>query len=152
MKSLSLIHISQYLKEQKCQGTRVFVETCPHYLLFDKTTLREKKSFAKCNPPFRSRENVEKLWDYIKDGTIDTIGSDHGPYSDEEKIQNGDFWKEYCGFGGYDAMLSALIGEGVHKRGLALERLAAITSGNAERLMKLYPKKGSLLPLSLIHI
>lgn len=137
---------AQYLKEQKCQGTRVFVETCPHYLLFDKTTLCEKKSFAKCNPPFRSRENVEKLWDYIKDGTIDTIGSDHGPYSDEEKIQNGDFWKEYCGFGGYDAMLSALIGEGVHKRGLALERLAAITSGNAARIMQLYPKKGSLLP------
>lgn len=137
---------AQFLKEKKCKGDRVYVETCPHYLIFDKTELRRQKSYAKCNPPFRSRENVEKLWQYVFDGTIDTIGSDHGPYSDEEKIKNNNFWKEYSGFGGYDAMLAGLITEGVHKRGLPLERLAAVTSGNAAKIMQLAPKKGSLLP------
>ena len=136
---------AEFLKQQKYEGMKVFVETCPHYLLFDKTILREKKAYAKCNPPLRSRENVEKLWDYIFDGTIDTIGSDHGPYSDEEKVAQGDFWKEYCGFGGYDAMLPGLLTEGVHKRGLSLPRLAALTSGNAARIMGLF-EKGSLMP------
>lgn len=137
---------AEFLKKAKMQGCNVSVETCPHYLLFDKTVLRDKKAFAKCNPPMRSRENVEKLWDYVMDGTIDTIGSDHGPYSDEEKEKEGCFWKEYCGFGGYDAMLAGLITEGVHKRGMSLPRLAQLTSGNAARIMGLFPKKGSLLP------
>ncbi len=136
---------AEFLKRQKSMGADVAVETCPHYLLFDKTVLREKKAYAKCNPPIRSRENVEKLWDYVFDGTIDTIGSDHGPYSDEEKVVHGDFWKEYCGFGGYDAMLPGLLTEGVHKRGLSLPRLAALTAGNAARIMGL-ADKGSLMP------
>lgn len=137
---------ADYLKKAKYSGSRVYVETCPHYLIFDKTILNEKGSYAKCNPPFRSRENVEKLWNYIFDGTIDTLGSDHGPYADEEKIQNNDFWKEYCGFGGYDAMLSGMLTEGVHKRGLSLPRLAQLTAGNAADIMQLAPRKGSLLP------
>ncbi len=137
---------AQYLKKAKMEGVDVTIETCPHYLLFDKSILKEKKSYAKCNPPLRSRENVEKIWEYILDGTIDTIGSDHGPYSDQEKIKEKNFWKEYCGFGGFDVMLAALISEGVHKRSLPLPRLAQLTSGNAAKAMGLFPKKGSLLP------
>lgn len=137
---------ARFLKQAKAERTKVFVETCPQYLLFDKTILREKGAYAKCNPPFRSRENVEQLWEYVFDGTIDTIGSDHGPYQDEEKVMNGDFWKEYSGFGGFDAMLAGLLTEGVHKRGLSLPRLAQITAGNAAEIMQLAPRKGSLLP------
>ena len=79
------------------------------------------------------------------DGTIDTIGSDHGPYRDEEKTKEGDFFKELCGFGGFDGLLPSMLTEGVNKRGLPLERLADLTSGNAAKIMGLYPKKGSLL-------
>lgn len=117
-----------FLKQAKFEGVNVSVETCPHYLLFDKTILRERGAYAKCNPPFRSRENVEKLWSYILDGTIDTLGSDHGPYRDDEKVQAGDFWKEYSGFGGFDAMLAAMLTEGYHRRGLSLSRLSCLTA------------------------
>lgn len=121
-----------FLKQAKFEGVNVSVETCPHYLLFDKTILRERGAYAKCNPPFRSRENVEKLWSYILDGTIDTLGSDHGPYRDDEKVQAGDFWKEYSGFGGFDAMLAAMLTEGYHRRGLSLSRLSCLTATNVE--------------------
>ena len=43
-------------------------------------------------------------------------------------------------------MLPGLITEGVHKRGLPLTRLAALTAGNAAKIMGLAPKKGSLMP------
>ena len=137
---------AEYLKKAKGEGGKVAVETCPHYLLFDRTVLREKGAYAKCNPPLRRRENVEKLWEYVFDGTIDTIGSDHGPYSDLEKVKEGNFFREYCGFGGYDAMLAGLITEGVHERGLPLTKLAAITAGNTARIMGLDKRKGSLMP------
>lgn len=136
---------ARYLQQAKADGQEVYVETCPHYLIFDREVLREKKSFAKCTPPFRSRESVEKLWEYVKNGTIDVIGSDHGPFTDEEKTQQGDFWKEYCGFGCNDVMLAALITEGVHKRGLSWSKLAQLTSGNAARILGL-TSKGSLTP------
>lgn len=137
---------AEMIKKAKSDGIPVVVETCPHYLIFDHTILREKKSYGKCNPPLRSRERVDKLWEYLLDGVIDVIGSDHGPYSDEEKIREGNFWKEYSGFGGFDVMLSALITEGVHKRGLSLPHLSMITAGNTAKIMGLNPQKGSLLP------
>ena len=61
-------------------------------------------------------------------------------------VSHGNFFKEYSGFGGYDAMLAGMLTEGVHKRGLPLERLAALTSGNPARVMGLAPRKGALLP------
>lgn len=137
---------AEYLKKLRGEGARIFVETCPHYLIFDNTILRSKKAFAKCTPPFRSRENVDKLWDYVFDGTIDVIGSDHGPFTDEEKVKEGDFWKEFCGFGCNDAVVAAMITEGVHRRGLSWNRLASLTSGNAARMFQIYPQKGNLLP------
>lgn len=143
---LTIAEGAEFIKKAKYDGKKVYVETCPQYLLFDKTILRQKGAYAKCNPPMRSRKNVEKLWDYILDGTIDTIGSDHGPYRDDEKVKEGNFFKELCGFGGFDGMLPALLTEGVQKRGLKLERLVELTSGNASRIMGLFPKKGSLLP------
>ena len=136
----------QFLKQAKSEGVHVYVESCPHYLIFDKTILREKKSFAKCTPPFRSREYVDKLWDYVLDGTVDVLGSDHGPFTDEEKVQQGDFWKEFCGFGCFDATLAAMITEGVHKRGMSWCRLAELMSTNAAKMFQLYPRKGNLLP------
>ena len=137
---------AEYLKDLKSKGARIYVETCPHYLLFDHDILREKKAFAKCTPPFRSRENVDALWAYVADGTIDVLGTDHGPFTDEEKGQEGDFWKEYCGFGCNDVVMAALISEGVHKRGLSWTRLAELTSGNAAKMLGLFPRKGNLMP------
>lgn len=137
---------AEFLRNAKKEGNPIYVETCPHYLIFDHDILREKKSFAKCTPPFRSRENVEKMWEYVKDGTIDVIGSDHGPFTDAEKVSQNDFWKEYCGFGCNDVMLSALISEGVNKRGLSWPMLSKLVSGNASHMLNLYPKKGNLMP------
>lgn len=137
---------AKFLKESKMDGIPVYVETCPHYLIFDHDVLREKKSFAKCTPPFRSRENIEKLWQYIKDGTIDVIGTDHGPFTDEEKVCQNDFWKEYCGFGCNDVALAAMITEGVHKRDLPWTKLSALISGNAAKMLGISHQKGSLLP------
>ncbi len=143
---MSVAEGAEIIKKAKAERVPVYLETCPHYLLFDKSILREKKQYAKCNPPIRSRENVEEMWKYIFDGTVDTIGSDHSPYLDEERAPDGNFWRALCGFGGFDVMLAGLIDEGVNRRGLPLTRLAELTAGNAAKLMGLFPKKGSLMP------
>ena len=39
----------------------------------------------KCAPPIRERENRERLWEGLRAGLIDTIGSDHSPAPPELK-------------------------------------------------------------------
>jgi dihydroorotase len=44
-------------------------------------------SKAQQNPPIREKEHQDALWRAIIDGTVDVIGSDHGPHTHEDKAQ-----------------------------------------------------------------
>lgn len=123
-------------------GTRIHVETCPHYLLLSEDS--PAGSYAKVNPPVRTRADQEALWQALLEGEISTIGSDHvaRPASTKEK----DIWNASPGFPGVATMLPLLIDEAVLNRGLPLERLAAYMSSNPARLFGLSPQKGSLTP------
>lgn len=39
------------------------------------------KGYGVMNPPIRDRRHWEASWDAVRDGTVDTIGSDHAPHS-----------------------------------------------------------------------
>jgi dihydroorotase len=43
------------------------------------------KGFGVMNPPIRGRRHYEASWAAIRDGTVDTVGSDHAPHSREKK-------------------------------------------------------------------
>lgn len=94
---------------------------------------------AKVNPPIRSREDVEFLWEKLLDGKIDWVVSDHACCSEELKTDNQDpkdgknIWVSKSGFGGTEYLLSGLFSEG-SKRGLSVNRMAELASKNpAER-------------------
>ncbi|MGI6686698.1 MAG: allantoinase AllB [Bacillota bacterium] len=143
---LSTASGAEAIRQAKQRGVRVTTETCHHYLTFDRSELSRRGNFAKCNPPLRDKENVEKLWQFVLKGNVDCISSDHGPYSDEDKQRDsGSIWDAPAGFGGIDVMLSLIYEEGVHKRGLSLEKLVALTSTNTAKIFGLYPWKGSML-------
>ncbi len=112
----------ELVRSAKRRGQRVIAETCPHYLLFSWEACREKGSFAKCNPPLRSEENREQLWNAIFDGTLNVLGSDHGIYRDGEPNPDESFWQAPAGFPGIDVALTAFYSEAVVKRGLPLPR------------------------------
>jgi dihydroorotase-like cyclic amidohydrolase len=72
---------------------------------------------------------------------VNTIGTDHVPRKRETK--GGGIWKATAGFPGVATMLPVMMHEGYHKRGVAIERIAAVTSANAARLYNI-PGKGQL--------
>jgi len=87
---VQIVHLSSYkaaqlVKEAKAKGVNVSVETCPQYLFLTMEELNRHGPFAKCNPALRTAEEVESLWPYLLDGTIDVIGTDHSPYIPSEK-------------------------------------------------------------------
>ena len=91
-KELSLFRNDIPLKDKK-----ITAETCPHYLWFDNHDY-EAKSFAiKCNPAIKSHRDKEALLQALRDGLIDTIGTDHAPHLKEEKF-TGDYFTSKSGF------------------------------------------------------
>ena len=102
----------ELIKQAKYDGYEVYLETCPHYLLLTEEKIRELGPYAKCNPPLRKKEVVDKLWDYVLDGTVDFIGSDHGPFLPQEKdIGHEDIFKAPAGMIGVDLRLPLLLNE-----------------------------------------
>ena len=121
-------------------GATVHVETCPHYLTHDvDSTLGD---MCKINPPLREASDRERLWRAVLQGDVDTIGTDHVHRTLESKM--GGIWAASPGCPGLETMLPVMLSEGHHKRGLSLERIAALTASNPARIMGLAHVKGSI--------
>lgn len=73
------------IKLAKARGIPVTGEVCPHHFILTDADIPEDDSNYKMNPPLRSKDDVDALIQGLKDGTIDTISTDHAPHSKEEK-------------------------------------------------------------------
>lgn len=88
---------------------------------------------------------MERMWDYLKDGTIDYLGTDHAPYIREDKEpRDGNGWNVAGGAPSIDISYPLMISEAVIKRGIPAHRLAALCAANAARRFGLYPQKGTI--------
>jgi len=124
-------------------GIDVTVETCPHYLLLDgREALERLGNVAKVNPPIRSKSDSEALWDALRKGEIDAIGSDHAPHLPEEKGSE-DVWSAPSGFPGVETMLPLMLTE-VHRGRLTFTDLSRLLSEGPARIWGLYPRKGAI--------
>lgn len=102
--ALHVVHVSsaaacKLIAQARADGVNVTTETCPHYLLFNETALKIKGAAAKCAPPLRSEELVDRLWEELREGRIDTIGSDHSPSPPDLK-RGENFFKIWGGISG----------------------------------------------------
>ncbi|MBX9780388.1 MAG: dihydroorotase family protein [Chitinophagaceae bacterium] len=87
---------------------------------------------AKVNPPIRSREDVEYLWEHVLAGNIDWVCSDHACCKAEFKTdahEKDNVWLAKSGFGGSEFLLSGLFTEG-SKRGLSVNKMAELLCWN----------------------
>ncbi|NLB83421.1 MAG: allantoinase AllB [Synergistaceae bacterium] len=133
------------LKKLREEGrTNLSAETCPQYLGMSEDDLLEIGALAKCDPPVRSRESVERLWQHVLDGTVDIITSDHSPHSMAKKTETeADFWTVAEGCTGIQTMLPVVVTEG-RKRGLTWERLAVLMAERPAKLFGLAGRKGRI--------
>ncbi|HEU5433104.1 MAG TPA: dihydroorotase family protein [Thermomicrobiales bacterium] len=134
------------IREAKARGAPVTAETCPHYLQFDDSALARLGPYAKCNPPFKQRKDIEALWDGVRDGTIDTLASDHSPFTIAEKdAAKDDIWLGPPGFPGTEVLAPFAIGAALDGR-LSWPRLNALLFENPARVFDLWPARGAIQP------
>lgn len=135
----------QLIKQARARGVRVSVETCPQYLALDEDDLRRLGPFGRCAPAIRSREEVEGIWRFVADGTIDVISSDHCGYTVESKeAGRDDIWQAPLGLSGIQTMFPTVFDEMIHRRNLGVGTFVRLSAANPARIFSLYPRKGTL--------
>lgn len=123
-------------------GTRITIETCPHYLTHDIEWSGGET--GKINPPLRSAADREALWQGIRDGVIDTIATDHVHRDISSKA--GGIWAASPGCPGMETLLPVMLSEGFHKRGIPLDRLVSLLCEKPAAAMGLGDRKGAIRP------
>ena len=142
-----IVHLSscsavRQLTEARSRGVRVTVETCPHYLTFAAEEIADGATEFKCAPPIRDRENREKLWSALGDGTIDAIVSDHSPCPPAMKLrEEGNFMRAWGGIASLQLGLPATWAI-ARSRGYALTHVAKWMCGAPAQIAGIDHRKG----------
>lgn len=85
---LSLASEIDSLKKAKDTGMKIYGEATPHNLFLNTENINENnKMLLRMKPELKEKSDNEALWKAIKEGTIDTIGTDHAPHLITEKLE-----------------------------------------------------------------
>lgn len=88
---------------------------------------------------------MDALWAGLQFGAIDTLASDHAPWSLRDKLDPAfDATNLRQGVADLETGLPMLFSAGVRSGRLSLERFVAVTSTNPAKLFGLYPRKGTI--------
>jgi dihydroorotase len=99
-------------------------------------------AYAVMNPPIRDRRHFDAAWAAVRDGTVDTIGSDHAPHSREAKARP---WPDTAaGLTGVQTIVPVML-DHVHAGRLSLQRLVDLMCAGPARVYGLVCK-GRLAP------
>ena len=147
---LHIVHLStsQALPElhaARDEGLAVSVETCPHYLHLSAETIANGATLSKCAPPIRSRENCERLWQGLRDGTIDMVVTDHSPCPPAlKRLAEGNFRTAWGGIASLSVALPLMWTE-ASRRGFTLLDLARWMAAAPARLAGCNTRKGRIV-------
>ncbi|HWA01892.1 MAG TPA: dihydroorotase [Rhizomicrobium sp.] len=108
------------------------VETTPQHLTLAAPECYERLgTYAQMNPPIRGAEHREALWQAVREGLVDVIGSDHAPHTREEKDRG--YPDTPSGMPGVQTLATILL-DHVNAGRLTLERFVDLTSAGAARI------------------
>jgi allantoinase len=146
---LQIAHMSapaaaEWVARAKADGRPVTAETCPHYLMFTDDALARWGPYAKCNPPLRPIESQQRLWEAVRSGVVDVIGTDHAPYTDAEKAGYVDnIWDAPSGIPGLEEFVPLMLTAAARGQ-IGLPLMVRLMAENPARLFGLWPRKGRL--------
>ena len=137
----------EQVRQAKERGLNVTCEVTPHHLtLSDETILGYQHSgtpfapltknaydtYAKVNPPLRSRSDVDSMVAGLRDGVIDFIATDHAPHSQVDKLCT--FHEAAFGISAFETALGSLMSL-VHKGKITLPLLIEKLTASPARFL-----------------
>jgi dihydropyrimidinase len=130
------------------RGIRVWAETRPIYLALtqDRYAVGGTEAAKLVGaPPLRSSIDQAALWDGLRSGDIQAIGSDNTSWTVEQKAAGAsDFRRVPYGVPGLETEMRVIYSEGVAKGRITLQTFAGAFATNPARIFGLYPRKGTI--------
>ena len=129
-KKIHILHVST--KEEidffsKKRDGVTFEITPQHLTLYAPDCYKNLKTLSQMNPPLRSKDHYDRLWDAVEETLVSTIGSDHAPHTKEEK--NRKYPSSPSGMPGVQTLLPVML-DHVNKGKLKLEKLIKLVCEN----------------------
>ena len=129
-KKIHILHVTtkqeiDFFSEKRENVT--FEITPQHLTLYAPDCYEKLKTFSQMNPPIRSKDHHDRLWDAIKESLVSTIGSDHAPHTKEEK--NRKYPLSPSGMPGVQTLLPVML-DHVNKGKLKIEQLIKLVCEN----------------------
>jgi dihydroorotase len=115
-------------------------EVTPHHLFLSRDDLDELGTLGRMNPPLRSEERREAVFERLVDGTVDIVATDHAPHTRGEK--DASIWDAPSGVPGVETALPLLLEE-ARQGTLGYERVRDVTAANVAEIFDL-PAKGRI--------
>lgn len=146
---LYVVHVSvggslKHIALAQQNGQPVYAETCPHYLLLDDSVYEgdfDQTVKYVLSPPLRTKRDQDELWLGVQNKTIQTIGTDHCPFSLAQKsVGKDDFRKIPNGGGGIEHRLELLYTYGVLQNRISMNRMVDILSTQPAKIFGLKHK------------
>jgi dihydroorotase len=124
--------------EAKKSGLSATCEVTPHHLLLSAGDLKRVGTLAVTMPPLRDKRDVDGLWEAVKNGWVDVVGSDHAPHALKEKEAES-VWEVKVGIPGLETTLPLLLTE-VRRGRISIGDVVRLMSDNPAEIFKLKNK------------
>ena len=129
---------------RRAGNTRISAEACLHHLLL---TMDEYAGPAAADllvaPPLRGKEHVDSLREALRDGTVDTVGSDHSQRRTDVDARICPCGEQQYGIAGIGARMPLLLSWGT-EQGIPIERLAHVLATGPADAFGYGPAKGRI--------
>jgi dihydropyrimidinase len=144
-----ILHVSsgralKVIEDAQRRGLAVYAETRPMYL--HATAQKYDQPDVGLwigGPPLRDQWDLEVIWDGIRKGVVNTIGTDHSGYTKAAKSDpTQTIFNKRMGINNLQDYRPMMFSEGVLKGRITLEQFVAVTSTNAAKIFGMYPRKG----------
>ncbi len=148
---LHVLHLStregvRMVREAKAQGRPITAEANPFAMFVTNNWDNIEKKGPYALGFWVPEEDNPSMWQAILDGTVDVIGSDHGPHTKEEKEVG---WTDmYTAPGGspfieqYLRLMLTKVNEGT----MSLQKVVELCSSSPAKLTGYYGRKGAIMP------
>jgi dihydropyrimidinase len=141
---LYIVHLTikegvDIVAKAKMEGQNVIAESCPQYLVLNIDNTDRLTS--KINPPIRTKEDNETLWQGIRDGVITNVCSDHAPTPGSLKKS---LWDGTIGIPSMQTMLPIMLTEGVSKGRISIQKMVEVLCHNPAKIHGVFPQKGTI--------
>jgi len=136
------------VRAARAAGVRAWAETRPIYLALNQDRYAAGGLAAARvigAPPLRAPSDQTALWDGLRSGDVQTIGSDNTSWTSEQKAAGQeDFTRVPYGVPGLETEMQVIYSEGVSQGRISVNTFVAAFATNPARIFGLYPRKGTI--------